>query len=74
MALAMIHGVGLDRNYWALAMHAATYIRNCVWSNGADGVPYQLVTGLPHDIFRIRVFGCPCYVHIDEQLRRKLDD
>ena len=74
MALAMIHGAGLDRCFWALAMHAATYIRNRVWSNGADGVPYQLVTGLPPDLDYLRVFGCPCYVHIDKQLRRKLDD
>ncbi len=55
-------------------MHAATFIRNRVWGNGADCVPYQLVTGLPPDISRFRVFGCPCYVHIDKQLRRKLDD
>ncbi len=70
----MIHGASLDRSYSTLAMHAATYIRNRVWSNGADGVPYQLVTGLPPDNFRLRVFGCPCYVHIDKHLRRKLDD
>jgi hypothetical protein len=74
MALAMIHGAGLDRSYWALAMHAATYIRNRVWSGCADGVPYQLVTGLLPDLDRLRVFGCPCFVHIDKQLRRKLDD
>jgi hypothetical protein len=74
MALAMIHGAGLDRSYCALAMHAATCIRNRVWGNGADGVPYPLVTDLPPNISRLRVFGCPCYVHIDKQLRRKLDD
>ena len=74
MALAMIHGAGLDRSYWAMVMHASTYIRNRVWSDGADGVPYQLVKGLPPDLPYLRVFGCPCYVHIDKQLRRKLDD
>jgi hypothetical protein len=74
MALAMTHCAGLDRSYWALAMHAATYIRNRVWSSGADGVPYQLVTGLPPDLDLLRVFDCPCFVQIDKQLRRKLDD
>jgi hypothetical protein len=74
MALAMIHGAGLDRCYWAMAMHAATYIRNRVWSDGANGMPYQLVTGLPPVLKYLRVFGCPCYVHIDKHLRRKLDD
>ena len=70
----MIHCVGLDRSYWALAMHASTYIRNRVWNSGDNGVPYQLVTGLPPYLDRLRVFGCPCFVHIDKQLRRKLDD
>ncbi len=74
MALAMIHGARLDRCYRAMAMHASTYIRNRVWSDGADGVPYQLVTGLPPDLNDLRVFDCPCYVHIEKQLRRKLDD
>ena len=55
-------------------MHATIYIRNRVWNNGADGVPYQLVTNLPPDSDRLRVFGCPYFVHIDKQLRRKLDD
>ena len=72
--LAIIHGGGLDCSYWALAMHAATYIRSRVWRIGANGVPHQLVTSLPPDLERLRVFGCPCYVHIDKQLRRKLDD
>ena len=74
MALAMIRGDGLDRSYWALAMHEVTYIRNRVWSNGANGNPYQLVISFPPDLERLRVFSCPCYVHIDKQLRRKLDD
>jgi hypothetical protein len=55
-------------------MHAATCIRNRVWSNGADGVSYQLVAGLPLNLDRLRVFGCPCYVSVEKQLRRKLDD
>jgi hypothetical protein len=74
MALAMIHWAELDRSYWALNMHSTTYICNRVWSNGADGVPYHPVTSLPLDLDRLRVCGCPCYVHVENQLRRKLDD
>ncbi len=74
MVVAMIHCDGIDRSYWALAMHATLYIRNRVWSGGADGVPYQMVTDLPPDLDRLRVFGCPYFVKIDKQLRRKLDD
>ena len=58
MALVMIHGAGLDRCYWAMVIHATTYIRNRAWSDGADGVLYQFVTGLPPDLNYLRVFGC----------------
>ncbi len=32
------------------------------------------MTGLPPDLDRLRVFGNPSYVHVEKQLRRKLDD
>jgi hypothetical protein len=55
-------------------MHAATYISSCVWSGGADGVTYQLVACLPLDLDRLRMYGCPCFMYIDKQLRRKHND
>ena len=70
----MIYCAGIDRSYWALAMHTSTYIRNRVWSRGADGVSCQLGTCLPPKLDCLRVVGCPCFVHIDKQIRRELDD
>ena len=31
------------------------------------------MTKCPVDLSRLRVFGCPAYVHIDKSCRRKLD-
>jgi hypothetical protein len=50
------------------------YIRSRVCSNGASGVPYQLVTGRQPDLSFMRVFRCPDYVHQDKSQRHKHDD
>jgi Reverse transcriptase (RNA-dependent DNA polymerase)/gag-polypeptide of LTR copia-type len=74
MAHAMLGDAGLELGYWGLAMSAAVYIRNRVWSSGAGGVPLQMATGRVPDLSDLRVFGCPAYVHIDSSRRRKLED
>eukprot|EP00951_Prasinocladus_malaysianus_P043985 scaffold558502_cov32-Prasinocladus_malaysianus.AAC.1 len=55
-------------------MHAAVHIRNRTSSEGADGIPYQLLYGSPPDRLHLRVFGYKAYVHIPRELRRKMDD
>ena len=74
MAKSMLHQASLDRQYWGLAMSAAAYLRNRVWSSGAGGIPYKIVTGKDADYTRLRVFGCPAYVHVDKSNRGKLED
>ena len=74
MALAMLHTAGLEKCFWGLAMNAAVHMRNRSWSEAAGGPPFELVTKCPVDLSRLRVFGCPAYVHIDKSRRRKLDD
>jgi len=73
-AQAMLHGARLGKQYWGLAMAAAVYIRNRVWSAGAGGIPYQMVHGVAPDLGNLRVFGCPAYVHLDASRRMKMDD
>ena len=73
MAESMMHQAGLGPEYWALAVAAAVYIRNRVWSSGAGDIPYRLVTGRNPDLSCLRVFGCPAYVHVDRSQRRKLE-
>ena len=74
MALAMLHTAGLEKCFWGLAMNAAVHVRNRSWSEAAGGPPLEIVTKCPVDLSRLRVFGCPAYVHIDKSRRRKLDD
>lgn len=72
MARSMLYAAGLSDAYWGLAMKCAVYIRNRVWSSGAEGIPFLLVTGRSPDLSRLRVFGCPAYVHVDKNSRQKL--
>ena len=73
MTAALLHYAGLGREFWALAMAVAVYIRNRVWSAGVAGIPLQLLTGHAPDLSHLRVFGCPAYVHVDSSRRNKLD-
>jgi len=62
----------LDR-FLGHPFHAMVYIRNRYWLSGSNGVPLELVTGKAPNLsnLRLRVFGCPTYVHIDVSLRKK---
>eukprot|EP00951_Prasinocladus_malaysianus_P011625 scaffold86084_cov14-Prasinocladus_malaysianus.AAC.1 len=74
MMRTMLHTANLPAAYWACGMHAAVHIRNRIWSEGANGIPYELLYGSPPDLSHLRVFGCKAYVHIPRELRRKMDD
>jgi transposase InsO family protein len=74
-AKSMLTHAGLDNEFWVLAMQCAAYVRNRVPSAGAGGaVPYTLFHGVAPKLDRLRVFGCPCYVHVDPSRRLKMED
>jgi hypothetical protein len=74
MAQYMTRQAALPKSYCALAMAVARRIRNRVNSSRARGVPYESITCRRADFSSMRVFDCPCYVHVDKPQRRKLDD
>jgi hypothetical protein len=64
----------LPNTYWVLAFDVAVYIRNRVWSTGAKGIPFEILTGVRPDVSHFRVFGCPAYVHTPEYQQRQLSE
>ena len=74
MARSMLSFADLPNTYWVLAFDAAVYIRNRVWSTGAKGIPFEILTGTRPDVSHFRVFGCPAYVHTPESQQRKLSE
>jgi hypothetical protein len=54
-------------------MAAAVRIRNRVYSVGAGGVPYELVTCRRADFSSMRVFGCPTYVPTPQTGRLRME-
>jgi hypothetical protein len=74
MARSMLSFADLPNTYWVLAFDAATYIRNRVWSTGAKGIPFEILTGVRPDVSNFRVFGCPAYVHTPDSQQRKLSE
>ena len=73
MAACMLSYSGLPVQYWGYAFLAAVHIRNRIWSQGSRTIPYLAVTGHNPDLSNLRIFGCPAFVHIDQNLRKKFD-
>ena len=65
---------GLSKIFWAEAVNMTCYIINKSPHSALDDkAPDEVWTGTPCDYSRLRVFGCPCYVHIQDTQRSKLD-
>ncbi len=50
------------------------YMNNRVYHSGVDGIPVTLANGHTPDLSHLRIFGCPAYVHIPADQRRKMTD
>ena len=70
---AMLLHAGQPRSFWEFALSTAVFIHNRVPRLRPNGIPVVLA-GLPEpDLSKLRVWGCPAYVHIPDHLRRKMD-
>eukprot|EP00951_Prasinocladus_malaysianus_P024710 scaffold214435_cov17-Prasinocladus_malaysianus.AAC.1 len=74
MIRAMLHHFGLHAKYLGHAIQTAAHIRNRIFHPSVNGIPYELLTSSKVDMLYIRVFGCPCHVHLDSARRSKLQD
>ena len=70
---ALLCDSGLPKRFWGFAFITVAFVRNRVWHSGACCIPFMMVHGGKPDLSRLRVFGCPAYVHVEKESRRKLD-
>eukprot|EP00873_Tetraselmis_striata_P026590 jgi/Tetstr1/446854/TSEL_034332.t1 len=66
------------RRFWGLAMRHSAFLANRLPSpsaaNGAGGVPYCLLHGVPQvDLSDLRVFGCTAYLRLEDRFHLKLE-
>ena len=75
MSLSMLRHAGIGLEFMAYAIHAANYILNRVWQDNKQCIPFAKLTNVSSvDLSHLRVFGCPCYVHIDPSQRKKFEN
>lgn len=74
-ARSLLASSGLGKQFWGLALRHAANVRNLVPTSAKDAaVPFELLTGKPADISGLRKFGCPAFVHVERESRRKWDN
>lgn len=72
-ARSMLHWAKCPRSFWAEALEVACYLRNLAPTAGRPATPYEMLFGVRPDLSRLHTFGCMAYVHVDKDLRSKLD-
>ena len=70
----MIHTAQLPMSYWEFAMLTACHLHNRIYHIGVNGIPVTLANGHTPDLQHLRIFGCPAFVHIPADQRRKMTD
>jgi hypothetical protein len=71
---SMLHQSQLPSVFWSYAIKYAVYIRNkLLTSRNKFKTPEQLWTGIKPNLHYIRVFGCDSYIHVRDDLRKKMD-
>ena len=68
----MLNDTMLDNKLWGNAFLTAVYVRNGVWSQGSQCIPYQAVFEKLPNLSNLRVFGCQAFSHSGKSKQRKL--
>ena len=70
----MIYHPKVPLKFWAEAVNTAVYLHNRSPTSALkDKTPFECWFGEKLDVSNLRVFGCICFVHIPDNLRKKLD-
>ena len=73
-ARSMLQTAKLPNSFWGEAVATVCYLQNRSYSKSVlSKTPYEVWTGNKPDISHLRVFGCPAYVHIPDEKRKKLE-
>ncbi|KAM0065667.1 putative RNA-directed DNA polymerase [Helianthus debilis subsp. tardiflorus] len=71
---SMIHDKNLPGRFWAESMLTAAYIHNRIPQQGLKyKSPFEKMFNKKPNVSYFRVFGCVCYVFIQDHLRHKLE-
>lgn len=74
MARSMLYARNVPLNLWAEAVNCAVCLLNRTSSSQTPNItPMELWSGVKPSLEHVRVFGCEGYVHVPDQLRKKLD-
>ena len=74
MVRSMPKAKHFPNEYWVEVVHCAAYILNrCPTKAVMNRFPKEAWSGIKQSVTHMRVFGCVAYVHILDQLRKKLD-
>ena len=75
MAQSMIKEKHISNEYWGDTVTCSVYILNIIPTKSVkDRVPQQAWSCNCSNISHLRIFGYVAYVHVLEEMRRKLDD
>ena len=75
MVRCMLHLKNLPKGFWGDAVACAFYLLNrCPTRSVLGKTPQEAWTRRKPSIGHLRVFGCICYAHVPDVLRKKLDD
>ena len=69
-----IEDLNMPKHFWSEAVHTAVYIMNRISTAAVHGMtPEERFTSKKPDVSHLKVFGCIAYVHVPDELRKKLD-
>ena len=64
----------MPKHFWSEVVHTAVYIMNRTPRAAVHGMtPEERFTCKKPDVSHLKVFGCIAYVHVPDELRKKLD-
>ena len=74
VARALMAEKNMPKHFWSEAVHTIVYIMNRTPIAAVHGMtPEERFTGKKPDVSHLKVFGCIAYVHVPDELRKKLD-
>eukprot|EP00253_Pinus_taeda_P032826 PITA_32826 len=70
----MLHNQDLPKYLWGEATKTTIYIQNrCPHKSLDNKTLEEVFTGKKPSVDHLRIFGCPVYIHIPKEKRKKLD-
>ena len=70
----MIYHAKFPLKFWAEAVNIVVYLRNQSPTSALKAkTPFECWLGEKPDVWNLKVFGCICFVHMPDNLKKKLD-